>query len=509
MSFIAAAAAAGTTVAAMQAAAIAGVTASQIAAAAAAAAAAAEAAAVATAATAATVGAEAAIVAPTIVAPVAPGGIAATGSSSIGSLGTGIVETAGEKVLEQGAKEVAKKGIAQLGREAAKETTKETVKSSALEVAKDSNNQLLDKLPQYYTKAPSSQGINVAEAPTNVMSDASQKLSTFTDELGANAKTVQNAKPPAIPEPTPAQPNLFAVPEPVPLQPSTPTQNAFSRMDAFSDNALRNVKPSSGGNNSFSSMDAFNRNAVNNLNQGWKAGPSAPTVPAGTSSAGGEATKDAWALALEDQGATAAQRTAMENSAKTFGDIGGKYESAITKTPVEKSLLDKAGEFVMDNKLNIALGGLGLAQMMPPSSGVNPISESMIRPYTYSEEDTSDQEADPRGREKIRYSSSYAAGTPYKAAQGGLLSLHRGGNFLSGGGDGMSDDIPAMIGTKQPARLADGEFVIPADVVSHLGNGSSKAGAAKLYAMMDKIRQERTGRKRQSPQINAAKYLPR
>ena len=80
---------------------------------------------------------------------------------------------------------------------------------------------------------------------------------------------------------------------------------------------------------------------------------------------------------------------------------------------------------------------------------------------------------------------------------------------MSGGGDGMSDDIPAMIGTKQPARLADGEFVIPADVVSHLGNGSSKAGAAKLYAMMDKIRQERTGRKRQSPQINAAKYLPR
>jgi hypothetical protein len=202
----------------------------------------------------------------------------------------------------------------------------------------------------------------------------------------------------------------------------------------------------------------------------------------------------------------AAQRQA---SADAFGGVGTAYEPAITKTPVEKSFLDKAGDFVMDNKLNIAMGGLGLAQMMPPSSGANPISDSMIRPYIYSEEDTSDQEADPRGREKIRYSGSYTAGTPYKAAQGGLLSLHRGGNFLSGRGDGMSDDIPAMIGTKQPARLADGEFVIPADVVSHIGNGSSKAGAEKLYAMMDKIRQERTGRKRQSPQINAAKYLPR
>lgn len=202
-------------------------------------------------------------------------------------------------------------------------------------------------------------------------------------------------------------------------------------------------------------------------------------------------------------------KSAMQDSAKMFADVGGKYEPAITKTPVEKSFLDKAGDFVMDNKMNIALGGLTAMQMMPPSSGVNPISEDMIRPYTYSEEDTSDQEADPSGREKIRYKSSYAAGTPYKAAQGGLLSLHRGGNFLSGGGDGMSDDIPAMIGTKQPARLADGEFVIPADVVSHIGNGSSKAGAEKLYAMMDKIRQERTGRKRQSPQIKAEKYLPR
>ena len=418
------------------------------------------------------------------------------GSSSLGSLGTGIVETAGEKVLEQGAKEVAKKGIEQLGRKAAEETTKETIERSALDVAKKSNDQLLTKLPQYQPKAPpSSQGINVAgDIPSGGINMTAPKT------------------PPAFPEPPPANPLLSPVEPLPPIQSSTPTQNAFSRMDAFSENAgnaLKNVKPSSGGNNSFSSMDAFNRNAVNNINQGWKVGPSAPTVPGATSSAGGEATKDAWVLALEDQGATAAQRTAMENSAKTFGDIGGKYESAITKTPVEKSLLNKAGEFVMDNKLNIALGGLGLMQMMPPESGVNPISESMIRPYTYSEEDTSDQEADPRGREKIRYSSSYAAGTPYKAAQGGLLSLHRGGNFLSGGGDGMSDDIPAMIGAKQPARLADGEFVIPADVVSHIGNGSSKAGAAKLYTMMDKIRQERTGRKRQSPQINAAKYLPR
>ena len=80
--------------------------------------------------------------------------------------------------------------------------------------------------------------------------------------------------------------------------------------------------------------------------------------------------------------------------------------------------------------------------------------------------------------------------------------------FLSGGGDGMSDSIPATIEGKQQARLADGEFVIPADVVSHLGNGSSKAGAKRLYAMMDRVRHERTGTKKQGKQINPQKYMP-
>jgi hypothetical protein len=90
-----------------------------------------------------------------------------------------------------------------------------------------------------------------------------------------------------------------------------------------------------------------------------------------------------------------------------------------------------------------------------------------------------------------------------------VLGYAEGGTarFLSGGGDGMSDSIKATINEKQPARLADGEFVIPADVVSHLGNGSSKAGAKQLYAMMDRVRSARTGRKSQGKQINPRKYM--
>ncbi len=106
-----------------------------------------------------------------------------------------------------------------------------------------------------------------------------------------------------------------------------------------------------------------------------------------------------------------------------------------------------------------------------------------------------------------RKDSSMEAAVEQNFAKGGLGSALPP-RFLSGGGDGMSDSIKANIDGKQEARLADGEFVVPADVVSHLGNGSSKAGAKKLYSMMDKIRKARTGRTRQAPEVNPNKYMP-
>lgn len=96
---------------------------------------------------------------------------------------------------------------------------------------------------------------------------------------------------------------------------------------------------------------------------------------------------------------------------------------------------------------------------------------------------------------------------PYVSG-GSIGGYSDGGRMLKGPGDGMSDSIPATIGGKQPARLADGEFVVPADVVSHLGNGSTDAGAKKLYGMMDKIRKARTGKKKQAPAVKADKYMP-
>jgi hypothetical protein len=201
------------------------------------------------------------------------------------------------------------------------------------------------------------------------------------------------------------------------------------------------------------------------------------------------------------------------------------------------------------------------APLQRPVSNIRPFSLDISNPSgtpQYTPQDT-------REREQVRY--TYSPQPIYQAAQGGMMDLMRGrsyddevgkdddfayapggdvnklrkslsGNkrykfaqdrkdssmeaaieqnfakgglpprFLSGAGDGMSDSIKARIGGVQEARLADGEFVVPADVVSHLGNGSSKAGAKKLYAMMDKIRKARTGRTRQAPEVNPNKYMP-
>lgn len=98
-------------------------------------------------------------------------------------------------------------------------------------------------------------------------------------------------------------------------------------------------------------------------------------------------------------------------------------------------------------------------------------------------------------------------------AAGGVASLIPSrmarGRYLDGHSDGMADKVPASIEGRRPAALSDGEFVIPADVVSHLGNGNSNAGAKRLYEMMDRIRGARTGNTKQGKQINPNKFLPR
>jgi hypothetical protein len=126
----------------------------------------------------------------------------------------------------------------------------------------------------------------------------------------------------------------------------------------------------------------------------------------------------------------------------------------------------------------------------------------------------------PQGYDYDAQNQKFSAQVPPTTpmATGGISDAHYnlggysdGGRLLRGPGDGVSDSIPATIGRKQPARLADGEFVVPARIVSELGNGSTEAGARKLYAMMDRVQKARrktVGKDKVAKNSKADKYLP-
>jgi len=169
--------------------------------------------------------------------------------------------------------------------------------------------------------------------------------------------------------------------------------------------------------------------------------------------------------------------------------------------------------------LNLAQASPGLKLMATGGTvGANSstISSGGIQDlYGTNDQTTGTQNLSKEGYGIGRLNSLAAEGSRAKAADtfyamGGPIAFAKGGHqgYLDGEGDGMSDSIPATIEGKQPARLADGEFVIPADVVSHIGNGSSKAGSKQLYAMLDRIRKARTGHTKQGKEIKPHKYMP-
>jgi len=148
-----------------------------------------------------------------------------------------------------------------------------------------------------------------------------------------------------------------------------------------------------------------------------------------------------------------------------------------------------------------------------PTSGTN-VGGSSNKPFSVDTQFVMGQGTMPAdaimGGPNANYTQDIA-GNFIRKAQGGIINGYVEGGYLSGGnvpGDGMSDSIPAMIGRGQQAALSEGEFVVPADVVSHLGNGSSNAGSKQLYAMMDQVRKDRTGTEKQGKQINPERYMP-
>lgn len=158
------------------------------------------------------------------------------------------------------------------------------------------------------------------------------------------------------------------------------------------------------------------------------------------------------------------------------------------------------------------MGGASALTGMMGSAGLR--EQSAMRDEEKSEERKRQRKYDDARNRILANYAAVGRSAPWMAAKGGLVPGYQMGGevanprFLRGEGDGMSDGIPALIDGEQPAALADGEFVVPADVVSALGNGSSEAGARRLHEMMQRVRKARTGTPEQAPEIDANGMMP-
>ena len=171
---------------------------------------------------------------------------------------------------------------------------------------------------------------------------------------------------------------------------------------------------------------------------------------------------------------------------------------------VASGFKDAAGEFAQKNfsRLKGTVLPTGVAIATQGAEAGMKKAEEIKR-----EADALNYESAERKRKQKEKGLTALAQNPFGYfAQGGVADLS--GRYLDGAGDGMSDSIRANIDGQQEARLADGEFVIPADVVADMGNGSSNAGAERLYSMMDRIREARHGTTKQPPEVNVNRMMP-
>lgn len=230
----------------------------------------------------------------------------------------------------------------------------------------------------------------------------------------------------------------------------------------------------------------------------YDGGDGSPGDPGGAGGAADASSGDAaanTAAGIDGGLAAAAAEAAAANAAAGIaaGALGGDYGGLAVGDP--------ASSF---GNPSAASGGDGGSSVPIDILLDNPVERAPTRKKTWAEMTPEEQEAERAKYMLTKYGWNAVRTTNLQ--KGGIAALQP--RYINGSGDGMSDSVPAVISNRQPARLADGEFVIPADVVSHLGNGSSKAGAKQLYSMMDRVRKARTGRESQGKQIRPAQYMP-
>ena len=206
--------------------------------------------------------------------------------------------------------------------------------------------------------------------------------------------------------------------------------------------------------------------------------------------------------------------TYFEQASKYISDLPGKVSQGIQNLPqTVAELPGKALDYAIEKPIPTAFIG---SQLYAAKEARDEMEEYEKEQRRLAEEEE---------RRRRMYSDLFsrtlgrvpmASGGIIAFAEGGTPTFEYGGTTAStgeprmvrGAGDGMSDNVPATIEGVQEARLANDEFVVPADVVADIGNGSSNAGAKKLYAMMDRVRKARHGTVKQPPEIRAERFMP-
>ena len=197
-----------------------------------------------------------------------------------------------------------------------------------------------------------------------------------------------------------------------------------------------------------------------------------------------------------------AERPVYDDTNRRPGEAGRRYfTNPLFVAEGDTANMQKAYDATMQQKAGLEAAAPRYAAPAPnPYAGKIPLKFNPT-PATTTGAAAAGLPAIPT-REQIDMQNQQRTAVPM--ARGGIADA---GRYLQGKTDGMADEIETSIDGEQPALLSHGEFVIPADVVSHLGNGNSEAGAEKLYSMMDRIRQARTGTKEQGKEIDAEKFI--
>jgi hypothetical protein len=266
-------------------------------------------------------------------------------------------------------------------------------------------------------------------------------------------------------------------------------------------------------------------------------GPGGPGVPADVAAYGDTPYKSFGQTAAAPTSAQiAAQERVLYNplsdpEAGGFSDLGAPFEyqavspqNAAATAPdgfLARNLPAGAQKYTPDFLLDASGTTLAAGTVL----GSSLISGQQERAAFAAQQAAAQRAEEEERRKNLALFESTLGQVPTRMGRsGGLMSLAKGGmaymeaggttgptgvpRDVTGTGDGMSDSVPATIEGVQEARLADGEFVIPADVVADIGNGSSNSGSKKLYDMMDRIRKARHGTTKQPPEINAERMMP-